>query len=323
VTFDPVNAGGKPSFILNAFGLVLSAALGEQFAGVAMVDIVPRSRDVSNPNGQALGDFVDLKLAYLEWTAPIEAAAITVYAGKVDSVLGIEYRSQDPIDRLLVSPSLICRYTCGRPVGLKVRAVFFDDLSVMASLTNGTHFSEMFPLYNEVDRNAFKTGAGRLAYRFPLGRGLEIGVSGAIGPQDNQPDDSVLQWHWGADLKLELGDLTLAAEFVKGRAEGKTEERGLKCGVAQCLDYRGAYGLVAYRVTNWLQPYARADWRQALHLSGASFAYVSNVTRVAAGLKLELGEHVIVKAEYVVNLEVAPLPQFDDDFFTSSLVVRL
>jgi hypothetical protein len=97
----------------------------------------------------------------------------------------------------------------------------------------------------------------------------------------------------------------------------------VKCGVAQCLAYQGAYGLVSYRITNWLQPYVRVDWRQALHLSGASFAYVSNVTRVAAGLKLELGEHVIVKAEYVVNLEVAPLPQFDDDFFTSSLVVRL
>jgi hypothetical protein len=69
-------------------------------------------------------------------------------------------------------------------------------------------------------------------------------------------------------------------------------------------------------------PYARVDWRDALHRSGASFIYISQLLRVTAGLHFELGTAVIVKAEYTVNRELGRIPQFDDDVFTSSLVVR-
>jgi hypothetical protein len=109
-----------------------------------------------------------------------------------------------------------------------------------------------------------------------------------------------------------------------GKAEGKDEEGppAVECGLAPCLHYMGAYGLVAYRVTNWLQPYVRVDWRDAEHRDGNNFAYVSDEVRMTAGVRLDIGEHVIVKAEYTYNHELGEVPQFPDDVFTSSLVLR-
>ena len=59
-----------------------------------------------------------------------------------------------------------------------------------------------------------------------------------------------------------------------------------------------------------------------LHQSGASFIYVSELLRATAGVRLELGTAVIVKAEYTLNRELGEIPQFDNDVFTSSLVVK-
>jgi hypothetical protein len=323
VTFDPVHSGGKSSFIVNALNLNLFAGIGSDLVLQALVDFVPRGRDVSNPDGLFLGDFLDVKLAYVEWRVPLESFRLSLFAGKVDSTLGYEYRVEEAPDRISVTPSLICRYTCGRPLGLKARARFLDDALVFnLAVTNGSSFWEGFPFYDEIDSNDVKTVSGRVSYRFPIGSGLEIGASGAIGAQDLQSDDAVLQWHIGGDLHLDWNDLDLAAEYVKGKAEGKTDSAGPACDVAPCLDYQGAYGLLGWRATNWLMPYARVDWRDALHRSGASFVYISQLARVTGGLRLELGTAVIIKAEYTLNRELGRIPQFDDDVFTSSLVVK-
>ena len=47
-----------------------------------------------------------------------------------------------------------------------------------------------------------KTVAGRLSYL--IAKKVELGVSGACGAQDFQPDNDVWQWHFGADLHVEL-----------------------------------------------------------------------------------------------------------------------
>ncbi len=323
VTFDPVHNGGKSSFIVNTLDVGLFAGIGSDLVVQALIDLVPRARDVSNPDGLFLGDYLDVKLAYVEWRVPLEAWKLSLFAGKFDSTLGYEYRVEEAPDRISVTPSLICRYTCGRPLGLKARARFLGEaLVVNVAVSNGSNFWEGFPFYDEIDTNDVKTVSGRLSYRLPLGAGLEIGGSGAIGAQDLQADDSVLQWHAGADLHLDWNDLDLAAEYVKGKAEGKTDAAGPACDVAPCLDYQGAYGLVGWRATNWLMPYARVDWRDATHRSGASFVYISQLLRVTGGVRLELGTAVIVKAEYTLNRELGRIPQFDDDVFTSSLVVK-
>jgi hypothetical protein len=325
VTFNPVHAGDHASFIVNALTVSLFAGVGDDLIVQGIFDLVPRSRDVSDPSGHFLGDFLDVKLAYVEWRPKLDAFALSIFAGKIDSVLGIEYRVEEAPDRIGVTPSLICRYTCGRPLGVKARARFADDRFVLnLAVTNGTSFLEMFPFYNETDVNDGKTVSARVSTRLPVGNGLELGASGAVGPQDNQSQDSIWQWHVGADLHLDFHDVDLSAEYVKGKAEGATDTgmNANPCDLAPCLDYQGAYGLVGYRATNWLIPYARVDWRDALHRSGASFVYVSQLMRATAGVRLELGSAVIVKAEYTLNRELGKIPQFDDDIFTSSLVVK-
>ena len=230
---------------------------------------MPRNRNVSDPTGLYLGDYVDVKLAYLEYTVPTDRADIRIYVGKIDSTLGIEYRSQESPDRITVTPSLICRYTCGRPTGVKARARFFGDLfDVALAVTNGSNVTEQFPFSDEIDTNNFKTVSGRLSSKLPVGAGLEVGVSGAFGAQDFQVSDSVYQWHVGGDLHLEIRDFDLRGEVVSGSADGQNQGTGMllvQCGTAPCLHYKGAYGQVAYRVLNWLMPYARVDWRSAFH----------------------------------------------------------
>jgi len=323
IVFDPIGNGGEPSFILNALNFQLFSGVGDDVTVNASFDLLPRARNISDPDGDALGDFVDVKLAYADYRLELGSTFLTLYAGKFDSVVGYEYRVQESTARISVTPSLVCRYVCGHPLGLKARWQLFSDLLVLnAALTNGSHFSESFDFADETDVNAGKTIAGRVSSVLPLGAGLELGVSGAYGTQDAQSEEEPKQWHLGADLHLELGDLNFSAEVVQGEAEGLDVPGDPACAAAPCIEYVAGYALGGYRVTNWLMPYARSDFRDALHRSGASFVYHSELVRVTGGVRFDLGTSVIVKAEYTLNRELGPIPEFENDVFTSSLVTR-
>jgi hypothetical protein len=319
VTFDPIDSRGKSTFLVNALNLGLLVGLGDTASLFGSVDFVPRGRDVSNPMGLFLGDYLDVKLAYAEWRPALEQVSLAIQVGKFDSVLGREYRALESPDRTSVTPSLICRYICGRPIGVKARAKILGDALVLnVAVTNGGHGIEGFPFSDETDTNQVKTVAGRLSYL--VGKRIDLGVSGAIGAQDLQPDDGVRQWHIGGDLHADWKDLELTAELVHGRADGKTADNA--CDLAPCIHYTGAYGLVSYRLSNVLEPYARVDWRDAVHRSGASFVYISQLVRATAGVRAELGAHVILKAEGTHDRELGRIPQFPNDVLTTSLVVK-
>ncbi len=321
ITFDPINSGGNPTFLVNNLNLTLFSGIGETAQLNASVDFVPRARDVSDPAGLFVGDYIDVKLAYGEWRPRIESFDLTLQAGKFDSVLGFEYRSLESPDRVGVTPSLICRYTCGRPIGLKARARFLDEALVAnVAVTNGSHFHEGFPFSNEIDQNSLKTVAGRLSYQ--IAKKVELGVSGAWGAQDFQPENDVRQWHWGADVHLEIEDLEVTAEVVHGRAKGQTTPGQARCDAAPCLVYTGGYVQVAYRLTNTFVPYARVDYRDATHWAGASFVYISDLGRATLGIRAEIGTRVIVKAEATKNEELGVIPTIPNDVVTSSLVIR-
>ncbi len=323
IVFDPINSRGKSTFLVNAVNLALFAGLGDTSSAQVSVDFLPRARDISDVGGLFAGDYVDVKLAYGEWKPKLEKLELSLQAGKFDSVLGYEYRSLESPDRLGVTPSLICRYTCGRPIGLKARARMFDHrLIANVAVTNGSHFSEGFPFSNETDTNQVKTVAGRLST--VIEDKLELGVSGAFGAQDFQPANDVYQWHYGADLHLDFKDLELTAEFVQGKAKGKTSMAAVaNCDEAPCLTYKGAYGQVGYRATNVFVPYVRVDWRDALHESGASFVYIAQLVRFTVGIRAEIGTRVILKAEGTLNRELGRIPQFPNDVVTTSLVLKL
>jgi hypothetical protein len=321
--FDSIDSRGKSTFLVNALNLQVFAQLGKQITVVGMVDFVPRSRDMSATDGLFLGDFIDVKLGMLRWDVPVRRFDFMIDVGKVDSVFGREYRTQEAPYRIEVTPSLLCRYTCGRPVGIKTRMLFFDrSLSVAASVTNGSSYQESFAFYNEIDRNEFKTMTGRIAYEIPVGAGLEFGASGQYGAQDLQSDDLVSQWQYGFDAHLDIRGLEVTAEFLQGRTEGAGSDAVaiLDCAQAPCLRVLGAYGTVGYRALNWLMPFVRVDWRDAVHQSGADFVYVSQVTRISPGARFEVSPHVVIKAQYTFNLEVGRIPRIPNDIFTTSLV---
>ena len=322
IVFDPINSRGKSTALVNAVNLGLFTGIGETGSATVSIDFVPRARDVSDIAGLFVGDFVDVKLAYGEWKPKLDDVELSLQAGKFDSVLGFEYRSFEAPDRTGVTPSLICRYTCGRPIGIKARAKILDKVIVNVAVTNGSHGSEGFTFSNETDTNQMKTLAGRLSYVHD-GK-IEVGASGAFGAQDLQPDDGVYQWHVGGDLHVEIKDAELTAEYVKGKAKGATTPGMLaRCDLAPCLDYQGAYGQFAYRLTNTFVPYVRVDWRDALHQSGASFVYISELVRGTVGLRAEIGARVIVKIEGTLNRELGRIPQFPNDVVTSSLVIKI
>lgn len=336
VTFNPIGNGGDPSFIVNSLEMQLFEGIGDNLTFNAAVDFLPRNRDVSiagEPSATnsgvpyALGNYFYVRNAYSEWIVPVKTWDLSLYAGKFDSVMGIEYRTEDAASRLTVTPSLICRYTCGYPEGIKARAKFFDDKFIInTALTNGSSFVEMFPFFDEIDTNSMKTISSRVSYRIPLAgeTGLELGVSGLFGAQDLQPSDSIYQYQWGADASLDWHNVIFQAEYVHGRASGATGPNpgDPPCGVAPCLHFTGAYGLLGYRVLNWLTPYARVDGRDAWHRSGDSFVYITTLMRTTGGLHFEFGTNVIVKAEYTHVIELGRVPQFADDVATSSLVVK-
>ena len=315
-----------PSFLVNTAALDFVAGIHDDLSVTTFVDFLPRGREVSDPNGLFLGDYLDVKLAYAEWKPAAGSVDLALQAGKFDSIVGYEYRVQEAPDRTTVTPSLLCRYVCGHPIGLKARAQFHDRrLITNVAVTTGSNMSEGFGFADEADHNKLPTGSIRVSYRVGDDpHELELGVSGAYGAQDQQADASVRQWHAGVDVHGELGDLEYAAEGVWGHAPGKTSATAgdAVCDLAPCLKYKAAYGLVAWRATNTWIPYLRVDWRDALHQYGADFVYVSKLARATVGVRAEIGDAVIVKAEYTYNRELGDIPQFPDDIFTTSLVVK-
>jgi hypothetical protein len=320
--FDGVKAGGA-TFLVNTLNVGLFAEVGRNAIFTSKIDFLPRGRDISQPDGVFLGDFVDIRLAYLEYRVRRTWMNVSVFAGKFDSAVGFEYRSQEAPTRIEVTPSLICRYTCGYPVGIKARAQFFSDALVLnVAVTNGSSFTEGFAFHNEVDTNNFKTVSGRVSYSLPSIRELELGVSGSFGAQDNQTNEQVYQWMYGADVHFHRQNFVFRGELIKGRAKGETDPGAERCGLTPCIEFKGAYGLVGYRVTNIVMPYVRVDWRDALHQNGASFVYLSELWRTTPGIRLTLTANVTIKAEYTVNRELGRIPQFANDVFTSALVVK-
>lgn len=314
---DVLRTGGRPTFLINALNLRIGAKLDNTWFFVGLIDFLPRERAFA---GGAFGDLLDVKLVSLRWRHDFAWGTLNVLAGKFDSLLGIEYRQQEAPERLTVTPSLICRYTCGRPVGLKARAEFFDKrFEVSLAVTNGSSSIEQFPFSNEVDFNILKTVSARVGVWLPVGQGLELSVSGALGAQDRQTDNSVPQWHFGAAARFEADAFQAQAEYVMGRAVGK-DAPGIRCGLAACLQYKGAYGLVGYRLWTFFVPYLRVDWREADMRSALDYAYVSNVVRATVGLRFEPRSKILLKAEYTFNRELTAF-EFPNDVFTTSFVV--
>jgi hypothetical protein len=308
---DTINSEGRPSVLVNAIGVTISRYIGSGVSVSTFAMLLPRPDD----------NILDIQLATVSYR-PLEKTNLVLEAGKVDSVLGIEYRVQDATKRKGITPSLIGRYTSGRPLGARAQLVT-GRLSTSASLTNGNNFQQIFERDVMLKSNGLPTASGHVQWTLPVGQGLEVGVSGAIGPQDGQPELSVRQWHYGFDARLlDFYRFDISAEFVQGKQPGKTESMDVECDLAPCLDYKGAYLLVDHYVTPKVIPYVRFDWRSAVHIKATEFVYESHTFRTTVGAQYEMNSKIIGKLEYTYNRELGGIPQFPDDVITTSLVVK-
>ena len=308
--FDPIQSRGKPSFLVNMMNLGVAASVGKELFFETSLNFEPRQGNLGSP-----GDQLDIDLAYVEYV-PFQSLDLHLFAGKFESSFGIEYRNRKAPDRFGVSPSLISRYTVGTPTGLKVRAGLFNSrLTLNVALTNGGTMTEQFAhFYNEVDSNSGKTVSARISYLLPLPVTAEIGFSGEIGAQDEQPSNTLTQWLLGADLRVAAGDFTFRGEILRGHADGGGVDQ------APRLHVTGWYGEGQYQILPWLGVLARVDRRKA-DLMALPNLYLTDLMRVTAGLRFDISWNFVAKLEYLHLMEVTG-PELKDDVFTSSVLFK-
>jgi hypothetical protein len=318
--FDSIHSGGAPGFILNEVNLTMNVGLADNLVGSTSIDFVPRTGA-----NFSLGDFVDVDLAQFEWM-PTASHRTSIFVGKIEPVIGIEYRDRKSSTRFGITPSLMGRYTMGTALGLKVRSKFgpSNNFIVAAALTNGSTTTEQFHFYDEIDRNVGKTGSARLALRLPPSPTfeLEIGGSGAYGAQDRASNSRKPMWFVGVDLLARVASLDIKAQWLKGAADGWPGEQvyGLKL-------RNGGYLELDWMVTPMFGLLGRGEFRDAfvwlgdpLGDAGANRAYLTKSWRATAGCRIVFSERVVLKAEYLHNGEYGGIPKIPNDVFTSSIV---
>ncbi|MEO7731892.1 MAG: hypothetical protein ABIY55_13025, partial [Kofleriaceae bacterium] len=265
----------------------------------------------------SLGDSFDVDLVQLEWM-PTSDGKTSIFIGKVDSVIGNEYKTRKASQRFGITPSLVARYTTGTAVGVKARTLLLDDHVVLAAaVTNGSFGTEQFHFFQETDSNNFKTLSGRAALRFPLAGGtLELGPSGQWGTQDGAPDNGGKMWFVGVDAELSTARLDLKAQWLKGKAPGDDTA------MIYALDLKqGGYVEADVLVTSIIGVLGRAEFRDAEVRQGLERLYITKNWRATAGVRLIFNPNAVIKAEYSHNGEYGRMPSVPDDVVTTSAVM--
>ena len=322
---DLIDSNGAPSFIANELNLTLNSTLAENVVGVGSVNFLPRTG-----TDFRFGDAFDVDLLSLEWKVGL-LRKTSIYVGKFESVIGIEYPERKANRRFGITPSLIARYTTGTPVGLKFRSRFGDSdwLIIAGALTNGSSVIEPFHFHDETDSNAGKTASGRVAIALPLPVRIELGASGMYGAQDRALDSAHPIWFAGADLQVTWRWWRLAAEYLRGSSDG---EVGPPVDLARRVYglrlHHGGYVTLTGLVSRFLGVLVRAEMRDAFVFlgdptlaEGAERLYVTKSWRLTAGLRVPINQNIVAKAEYLHNGEYGGVPTIANDVFTTSLVM--
>jgi hypothetical protein len=309
---DSLDSQGNPTFLVNELNLSVTAGFGAKALFTSSVNFTPRSGTEFS-----LGDSFDLDIAQLEWM-PTDGGKTSIFIGKVDSVIGLEYKTRKSPQRFGITPTLLGRYTTGTAAGIKVRSKLVNDhLIVAAAMTNGSFGTEQFFFFREIDSNSFKTLSGRMALRIPIGAGsFEAGPSGQWGTPDGAPDGTKAAWMVGADAELDIGRLDLKAQWLTGKSPGDLID------MVYALDLKQGGALEAdVTVTPTLGVLGRAEFRDAEVTMGMERLYITKNWRATGGIRLMLHPNAIVKAEFTHNGEYGGTPQIADDVITTSAVL--
>ena len=132
-----------------------------------------------------------------------------------------------------------------------------------------------------------------------------------------------------ADLQLSWRGFSLAAEFLRGSADGEV-------GAAFDPAHRvyglrlnnGGYVQLIGRVWRSVGALVRAELRDAFvwlgdptQPGGAERLYVTKSWRLTGGLRVVVSERIVAKIEYLHNGEYGGVPSIPNDVFTSSVVM--
>ncbi|HEX4405881.1 MAG TPA: hypothetical protein VH560_13685 [Polyangia bacterium] len=318
-----VGIGGRPSFLVNTVAADLKYTPPSTGLMVfTRVLALPRFSDAGDATHvlveQAFGRVI-----------PFDSQELALSVGKFDSVFGTEYLDNESNIRTGVTPSLIARYTTGQSVGAKLfyriqLAPLWSAISINMAATNSGTFIDALQT-PDVSLTGRPVGSVRLGYELNLPRvQAKLGASGMYGVRNDQSDTAARQRALGADLRVAFAGLYLNAEAVKIDEDSggpKTNDGGAFM-FASAFHARGFYGQVAYALTvdagplHKITPYGRYELRHAWF---DGFTPIS-VDRITAGLRVDLWEAVIVKAEILINRELSGAPNVANNVQTTSVV---
>ncbi len=321
--WDGIDSNGAPGFIVNEVNLRLTSRVAESALATVSLDFLPRTG-----SDFRLGDAFEVDLAQLEWMLGAARRA-SIFVGKIEPVIGIEYRERKTDRRFGITPSLVARYTTGTPLGLKVRSKFGprDLLVAAAAVTNGSSVIEPFHFHDETDSNAGKTVSGRISVTPALPFELEAGLSGIWGPQDRALDSRGSLWFWGVDVRARIATVEIKGEWLRGRGAGEANRRYADAHRPYGLDLDGGgYLSVEGMVTPVFGLIVRGEFRDArvwlgnpTAPEGADRIYVTQSWRATIGARAVLSDRLVLKAEFLKNGEYGRVPSIRNDVFTTSL----
>jgi hypothetical protein len=318
-----VGIGGRPSFLINTVAADLKYTPPSTGLMVfTRVLALPRFSDTGDATHvlveQAFGRVI-----------PFDSQELALAVGKFDSVFGIEYLDNEANIRTGITPSLIARYTTGQSVGAKLfyrvqLAPLWSALSVNMAATNSGTFVDALQT-PDVSLTGRPVGSVRLGYELNLPRvQAKLGASGMYGVRNDQSDAAARQRAVGADLRIAFAGLYLNAEAVKVDEDGggpKTNDGGTFM-FASAFHGRGFYGQLAYALAldagplHKITPYGRYELRHAWF---EGFTPIT-VDRITAGLRADLWDSVIIKAEILINRELSGAPNVANNVQTTSVV---
>ena len=316
--------GGRPSFLLNTLNVDFKYATpGMPLTVFSRVQFLPR---FMGAGGDATRVLVEQAFGRL---VPFDSQELALTIGKFDSVFGIEYLDNQANIRTGITPSLIARYTTGQSIGAKLFyriqiAPLWSALSLNVAATNSGSFVDVLQP-PDASLTGAPVGSGRLGYELnvPVLQ-AKLGVSALYGARNDQFDQSAHQKAYGADLRIAVVGLYVNAEYVHVD-EGEGGVKFTSVGaypIASAFFARGGYVQLAYALPLDLGPlrkltiYGRYDRRHAWF---EGFTPIT-VDRITGGVRIDLGEALILKGEYLVNRELVGAPVVANNVITSSLV---
>jgi len=318
-----VGTGGSASFLLNTLDVDLKyAPASAPLMVFTRVQLLPRFTG----SGDETRVYVEQAFGRL---VPFDSQEFALAAGKFDSVFGIEYLDNQANIRTGVTPSLVARYTTGQSIGAKL---FYrvqiqplqSAVSLNVSATNSGNFVESLQP-PDASLTGKPVGAGRLGYELNT-RGIQVklGASGLYGPRNDQAYQAADQKAYGLDARVAVAGVYLNAEYVhveEGEGGPKTTSLG-NFPISSSFYVRGGYLQLAYALPfsigalHKLTVYGRYDRRHAWFEGYTPIT----VDRFTGGVRIDLWEAIIMKAEYLDNRELAGAPTVANNVFTSSLV---